>query len=120
MTSHTDHITRRVFLKRSALVAGALNLAPAGVLSRNSQPGANGRFVVAHIGVGGMGMTHLANMLRFHKEGKVRVAAVCDADDNRLEAAVENAKTGGASAIAYRDYRYYAVRRIGYILLDNP
>ena len=78
MMSHTHRITRRSFLKSSVLVAGALNLAPGGVLGRNSQPGANDRLVVAHVGVGGMGMTHLTNMLRFQKEGKVRVAAICD------------------------------------------
>src|ERR1017187_5314370 len=116
--SHTQWITRRAFLQRSALVAGALNLAPSGVLGRNSQPGANGRFVVAHIGVGGMGMTHVFNMLRFQKEGKVRLAAVCDADDNRLEAAVNNA---GAGVVPYRDYRYLIERKdIDAVLIATP
>ena len=120
-TKPTCKLTRRAFLQRSALAAGALNLAPSGVLGRASQPGANGRFVVAHIGVGGMGMTHLANMLRFQKEGKVRVAAVCDVDDNRLEAAVENARTGGASVIPYRDYRYILERKdIDAVLIATP
>ena len=119
--SPTQQITRRAFLQRSALVAGAVTLAPSGVLGRASQPGANGRFVVAHIGVGGMGMTHLANMLRFQKEGKVRIAAVCDADENRLEAAVENAKAGGASVIPYRDYRYILERKdIDAVLIATP
>src|SRR5512137_1479886 len=102
MTRHVYTLTRRAFLKRSALVAGALNLAPTGVLGQAAQPGANDHFVIAHIGVGGMGMTHLANMLRFQKEGKVRIAAVCDVDENRLEAAVENARAGGANVVAYR------------------
>ena len=121
MMSHTHRITRRSFLKSSVLVAGALNLAPGGVLGRNSQPGANDRLVVAHVGVGGMGMTHLTNMLRFQKEGKVRVAAICDADDNRLEAAVENASIGGASAIPYRDYRYVLERKdIDAVVIATP
>jgi predicted dehydrogenase len=121
MTSQSRQITRRAFLQRSALVAGALNLAPAGVLGRGSQPGSNDRLVIGHIGVGGMGMTHLANMLRFHKEGKARVAAVCDVDENRLEAAVENAKTGGATATPYRDYRYLLERKdIDAVVIATP
>lgn len=121
MTSRSHGINRRAFLQSTALVAGALNLAPAGVLGRNAQPGANGRLLIAHIGVGGMGMTHLANMLRFHREGKACVAAVCDADDNRLEAAVENAKTGGATAIPYRDYRYILERKdIDAVVIATP
>jgi hypothetical protein len=40
-----------------------------------TQPGANNRFVIAQIGVGGMGKTHLKNLLRFQDEGKVRIAA---------------------------------------------
>ena len=68
-----------------------------------------------------MGMTHLTNMLRFQKEGKVRIAAVCDADDNRLEAAVENAKAGGATAMPYRDYRYILERKdIDAVLIATP
>jgi predicted dehydrogenase len=121
MTNDTCKLTRRAFLKHSALVAGAFNFAPAGVLGQNAQPAANDHFVVAHIGVGGMGMTHLANMLRFQKEGKVRIAAICDVDDNRLEAAVENAASGGANAIPYRDYRYILERKdIDAVLIATP
>ncbi len=35
----------------------------------------------------------------FQKEGKVRIAAVCDADDNHLEAAVNNVKGGRRSCL---------------------
>src|SRR3974390_712525 len=111
-------ITRRGFLKRGALAVGALNLVPAGVLGQNARPGANGRFVVAHIGVGGMGMTHLANMRRFQEEGKVRIAAICDVDDNRLEAAVPNA---GGNVSSYRDYRRILERKdIDAVLIATP
>ena len=71
--------SRRRFLRTAGTAAGALTLIPSGVLAIPGRPGANERFVVAHIGVGGMGMTHLNNMLRFQKEGKVKIAAVCDA-----------------------------------------
>lgn len=118
MNTPGNRMSRRRFLQSSALALGALNLAPSGVLATGGAPGANGRFVVGHIGVGGMGMTHVVNMLRFQKEGKVRLAAVCDADDNRLEAAVNNA---GAGVVPYRDYRYLLERKdIDAVLIATP
>ena len=118
MNKPGNGMSRRRFLQSSALALGAVNLAPSGVLAVGGSPGANGRFVVGHIGVGGMGMTHVFNMLRFQQEGKVRVAAVCDADDNRLEAAVNNA---GAGVIPYRDYRYLLERKdIDAVLIATP
>ena len=113
-----NRISRRSFLQRSAWAFGSLSVVPSGVLAAEGRPGANGRLVVAHVGVGGMGMTHLANMLRFQQEGKARVAAVCDADDNRLGAAVENA---GAGVMPYRDYRYILERKdIDAVLIATP
>jgi predicted dehydrogenase len=118
MNKPGNGMSRRHFLRSSALALGAVNLAPSGVLAAAGAPGANGRFVVGHIGVGGMGMTHVFNMLRFQQEGKVRIAAVCDADDNRLEAAVNNA---GAGVIPYRDYRYLLERKdIDAVLIATP
>ena len=120
----SSSLNRRAFLRRSALGSLGLSalafpsLAPSGVLAANGRPGANGRFVVAHIGVGGMGMTHLNNMLRFQKEEKVRVAAVCDADDNFLETAWN---TASQTARPYRDYRYLIERRdIDAVLIATP
>jgi predicted dehydrogenase len=116
------NLNRRRFLQTSGLlslgaVAGPLVL-PDRVLSAPGRPGANDRFVVAHIGVGGMGMTHVNNMLRFQKEGKVRIAAVCDADDNQLEPAINAA---GPGVIPYRDYRYIIERKdIDAVLIATP
>jgi predicted dehydrogenase len=116
--------SRREFLKVSgtlALGAAAVDLPQvigARGLAAPGRLGANAQFVVAHIGVGGMGMTHLTNMLRFQKEGKVRIAAVCDADDNHLEAAVNNA---GAGVTPYRDYRYILERKdIDAVVIATP
>jgi predicted dehydrogenase len=114
---------RRHFLKTTAAALGGAALSapmliPSRVLGAPGQPGANARFVVAHIGVGGMGGTHLNNMLRFQQEGKVSIAAVCDADDNRLEAAWTNA---GSKVAAYRDYRYIIERKdIDAVLIATP
>jgi len=111
-------LSRRKFLQRSAVAAGALSVLRSGVLQSATSPGANGKLVVAHIGVGGMGMTHLFNSLRFEKEGKVRIAAICDVDENRLEAAIENANPG---VTPYRDYRYIVERKdIDAVLIATP
>jgi predicted dehydrogenase len=111
-------LTRRRFLQAGVATVGALTLAPSGVIGAPGQPGANQRMVVAHIGVGGMGNTHLNNMLRFRTEGKVRIAAVCDVDDNRLEAAATNV---GAGVTPYRDYRYLLERKdVDAVLIATP
>jgi predicted dehydrogenase len=111
--------TRRRFLRCSALAAAGLPLiVPSRVIGAAGQPGANSRFVVAHIGTGGMGMTHVNNMLRFQKEDKVRIAAVCDADDNFLETAWN---TVGKKGDYYRDYRYIIEREdIDAVLIATP
>jgi predicted dehydrogenase len=122
MSTQNHAGSRRQFLKTGTAVLGAAftfpTLLPSRVLAAAGQPGANGRFVVAHIGVGGMGGTHLQNMLRFQQDGKVKIAAVCDADDNRLEAALQNA---GAGVAPYRDYRYILERKdIDAVLIATP
>ncbi len=111
--------TRRRFLRRSALAAAGLPLiVPSRVIGAAGQPGANARFVVAHIGTGGMGMTHVNNMLRFQKEDKVRIAAVFDADDSFLETAWN---TVGKKGEYYRDYRYIIERKdIDAVLIATP
>ncbi len=115
-------LTRRSFLKAGGVAAaGLFQIAPSGVLGASGRPGANSRFVVAHIGVGGMGMTHVNNMLRFQKEDKVRIAAVCDADENRLQAAFDNVGGTAAGVTPYRDYRYIVDRKdIDAVLIATP
>ncbi len=115
---------RRSFLKGAGSVAiGAAfgsfpEIIPARVLAAPGRPGANESFTIAHIGVGGMGMTHVFNMKRFQEEGKVRIAAVCDADDNHLEAAVTNV---GGRVVPYRDYRYIIERKdIDAVIIATP
>jgi predicted dehydrogenase len=111
-------LTRRQFLGKSAFALGAINFVPSGVLAAGGRPGASSRFIVAHIGTGGMGMSHLQNMLRFQKEGQARIAALCDADENRLEAAVINA---GGGVAAYIDYRQILERNdIDMVVIATP
>ena len=124
MAAHLPTITRRTFLNTAgtaavgAVAGGFPQLLPSRSFGAAGRPGANHRLTIAHIGVGGMGMTHLANMLRFQKEGKVTIAAVCDADDNQVDAGVTNA---GAGVMPYRDYRYILERRdIDAVVIATP
>jgi predicted dehydrogenase len=113
-----QRVSRRDFLRTSALVVGALQVLPSGVFGATGRGGANHRLTVAHIGVGGMGNTHLRNMLRFQEGGKVHIAAVCDVDENRLEAAVTNV---GSGVTPYRDYRYILERKdIDAVIIATP
>lgn len=117
-TGRRAGLSRRSFLKSNAAALGLFQIARSGVIAAEGRPGALSRLVVAHIGVGGMGMSHLNNSLRFQQEGKVSVAAVCDADDNRLAAARENA---GGKVDPYRDYRYVLERRdIDAVIIATP
>jgi predicted dehydrogenase len=117
-------VTRREFLQRTsaALLGGAAfglpQIVPARVIGAPGRPGASQRLTVAHIGVGGMGGTHLRNMLRFQAEGKVNIAAVCDAEENRLIAAAE---TAGAGTAAFRDYRHVLERKdVDAVVIATP
>ncbi|MCZ7638577.1 MAG: twin-arginine translocation signal domain-containing protein [Verrucomicrobia bacterium] len=54
-TSSLPVLSRRRFLRHAAVVGGAVvvpTVIPSRVIGAAGRPGANGRFVVAHIGVG--------------------------------------------------------------------
>lgn len=117
-TTKPRFVSRRHFLRATALSVGAFHIVPSGVIGASGQPGANNRFVIAQIGVGGMGKVHLDNLLRFQDEGKVRIAAVCDCDEHRLRAAFQDTKN---QATPYRDYRYILERKdIDCVLIATP
>lgn len=91
-------MSRRAFVKTAATGIAATTLA------RSVQPalgtlGANERIVMASIGVGGQGTAHLREMV---KMDDIRVAAVCDVDQSRLDGA---AKLVGDGVRATRDFR---------------
>ncbi len=102
----------RAFRRREFLgVAGAglsvPYLVPHGVLAAPGKPGANDRLTVAQVGIGGMGGSHLSMMLKFREMGVANIAAVCEADEKRLAAAL---KRVGGGCTPYRDYRYVLQR----------
>ena len=116
-------LSRRAFLKTAGATATATAVGfphwvPSQALAASDRPGANDRLTIAHIGVGGMGTGHMHDLLRFAQRGEVNVAAVCDADENRLAKALA---TAGPQAKAYRDYRYILERKdIDAVVIATP
>src|ERR1044071_5973603 len=94
-----NQLTRRSFVKRSALAAGVVATAPFNILNA-ANAGEKVRFV--QIGCGGRGMTHLAGAANEH------LVALVEVDENR-HAAVKKYMAGkGADAEkiqVFTDYR---------------
>lgn len=88
-------ITRREFVKRSAVAAVALTIVPRSVLGGQGYTAPSDELTNAVIGVGGMGRGHL------QYEG-ARLLAVCDVDTRHLARALEIA---GPGVKGYTDFR---------------
>ena len=120
--------TRRTTRRREFLAAltGAISapwILRSGVLATPWRPSAAERMSVAHIGVGGMGGVHLRDMVDFRREGKVDIAAVCDADEKRLANALKTAGGGapGGAINARRDYRHILDRKdVDAVVIATP
>ncbi len=94
--------SRRAFLVKSAAVAAATSAVPYFVWSQ-SEPGAkaaNDRLLIGCIGLGTQGTVDAAEHARFG-----RIAAVCDVDAGRAEAAKYDRNIGKGTADAYAEYR---------------
>ncbi|MGA2797231.1 MAG: Gfo/Idh/MocA family oxidoreductase [Thermoguttaceae bacterium] len=115
-------MSRRTFLQTAGAVAGSAlvlpHLIPSKVLAAQARPGANQRPNIALIGAGERGMTHLASLVDRMGKGELNVAAVCDADEKRLDKAKQIA---GPKANALRDYRYILQRKdIDAVIIATP
>lgn len=88
------------------MTAGVLAAGLGGpLMSRSAKAAsANEKIVVAHIGVGGMGMGHLNWFAGFPD---VEIAAVCDVDSNRAQAALKRLRElrPNSRAVAETDFR---------------
>ncbi|MBI4580882.1 MAG: Gfo/Idh/MocA family oxidoreductase [Planctomycetes bacterium] len=93
-----NRMSRRSFVRTAAVGVGGMALART-ARSVRAAPGANERITIASIGVGGQGSAHLREMVKMED---IRVAAVCDVDQNRLDAA---AKVVGEGVKATKDFR---------------
>ena len=119
--TNRNQVPRRGFLKRagaSAAVGASLPyFVPSGVLAAGAAA-ANERLTFGFIGVGGMGGHHLRDIRSFMQRGQANIAAVCDADERRLEAA---SRTAGPQADVYLDYRYVIDRDdIDAVVISTP
>ncbi|MCS5490140.1 Gfo/Idh/MocA family protein [Algoriphagus limi] len=94
MNKNLQLIDRRDFLKRSALGAAGLALAP----SLLAKAQANGKLRIAQIGLGAMGMEDLKAIA---SHSLVEVVAICDVDSR----AIENAAKLYPQAKTFADYR---------------
>lgn len=101
-TPRFSSLSRRTFLKTSALAAGAVALSPR---SWAQVPGANGDIRVAVVGLNGRGKNHLTSLSRIPG---VRVVALCDVDTAVLEKTKATEVAGAkpyAQAKTYVDLR---------------
>lgn len=94
-----NKLTRRSFLKRAALAAGALGL-PARCWAQ--VPGANQDIRMAVIGLNGRGRNHIDE---WRKISGVRLTALCDVDRAVLAGAVRACDKDGIKVQAYGDIR---------------
>ena len=106
---------RRDFIRTTGAAAVAVPyLLPSGIMAA----GANEKLTFGHVGVGGMGGSHLRDMKGRADRGEVNIAAVCDIDEHRLENA---SRTAGPQADVYRDYRYVLDRKdIDGVIIATP
>jgi predicted dehydrogenase len=89
---------RRQFIQQSAVLAGAVSIAPS-----LHAAGANDKFILGLIGPGGMGSNHLRAFAGYKD---VEVAFVCDPDENRRNAAArEVEKNTGKAPQSVKDMR---------------
>ena len=95
----TPTVTRRDFLKTTALTAAALSL-PARLWSQ--VPGANTDIRVGVIGFGGRGADHIKG---FRDLRGVRVVALCDADSEILEREAKRFRDRNEPIETYQDVR---------------
>jgi hypothetical protein len=105
--------SRRQFLARGAMAAGALTvpcLVPASVLGRNGSVPPSERIVMGGIGLGGRGSYDLGWMLN---EPDVQWVAVCDVVKGRREAAkrIVDGKQGNQDCAVYGDMRQFLAER---------
>jgi predicted dehydrogenase len=111
MPLFVNHLTRRTFLRNTALVGAA---AAFSARSWSQVADANGDLRVAVIGLNGRGKNHLASLAKI---SGVRIAALCDADS----AVLERTKKNFPDAKGYLDLReLFAAKDIDAVTIATP
>jgi len=94
----TNSFTRRQFLRRTALAAGAMTLAFPSV---SRVLGANSRINIACIGVGGKGDSDVSDAINCGGQ----IVALCDVDQKTLDGKAKKVAEKFPQLKRYRDYR---------------
>jgi len=106
-------LTRRQFVKSSALAVGALSLAS---LLPASAAGANDRIRIGVIGCGGMGTGHIGSLVKRSADDNISVVAISDVYQRRVTRAKNICQGDG-----YLDYRRLLERKdIDAVLIATP
>jgi predicted dehydrogenase len=92
------NISRRNFIKNSALAASTFMIVPRFVLGGKGYTAPSDQLVIAGIGAGGKGESDIS---QFHKSGKARIGFLCDVDDRRAA----NSVKAFPDAVYYKDWR---------------
>jgi predicted dehydrogenase len=101
-------ITRRQFCRRALGIAGSsalFSIVPRNVLGGPGYTAPSEILTHAVIGIGGMGMNHLADIAR---DDQAKLVAVCDVDEQHLETGLVQ---GGKDVQGYKDFRELLQRR---------
>ena len=113
MNNATSTLSRRSFVRASALAAGAVAL---GALTNSRAAGANDRIRIGVIGVGGMGTGHVGSLVGKSDQENIQVVAVSDVYQRRITRAKNICKGEG-----YPDYRRLLERQdIDAVLIATP
>ena len=113
-------VSRREFVRTSALAAGAVALAGRFIRSaRAGEPGANSRIRAGLIGCGGMGTGDLAT---FFKNPEVDCAILCDVDESHFGKSLELcAKHSRPKPDTVRDFRRVLDRKdVDIVIVATP
>jgi predicted dehydrogenase len=121
MNSKAFHISRRQFLKTSAVVAAATGL-PGWFLERElataapapKRPGPNDRPGIALVGCGGQGRGDTGNARRFGE-----IVAVCDVDTKQADEAAKQFTRDGRKPVIYTDFRKLMERPDIHIIVNG-
>jgi predicted dehydrogenase len=97
-------ITRREFLKTTALSAAALCLPGSSALGASQATGANETIRMGVVGFGGRGGDHISGLRKLADKG-VRIIALCDADRKILAGGVDSFAKRNEKVEGYTDIR---------------
>lgn len=111
--------SRRSFLARTGLLAGAPMIVPSRVLGANAP---SRQIAVALVGVGGMGLANMDRLLKLRDRG-AHIVAVCDVDRVRAQAAAATAEAaqGERGVFVTGDFREVTRREgVDAVVISTP